>query len=258
MTGGYLGVTIDEFGGIYIADVNGDIVRYSASGTYLGVFGSVPAAQPDVFNGIAFGPDGKLYAATTGDRVFRFNTDGTGRTELIGTADPLNGAYGITTDAAGDLYVASYNSKRILRYTSTGTLIGSFVSGVTLQSAAAPEFGPDGKLYVSDYLDNKVHRFNGTTGAWEMSMDVTAALSGPVGLAFGLNNTLYVSSFLNDRILTYNRSTGDYTGIYQDSTSDSGLISPTYLVFTSIPEPGTFAVAAAGLALVSLLRRYRS
>ena len=258
LSGGYLGVTVDEFGKIYIADALGDIQSYSAGGTYLGVFGSIPVSQPDVFNGIAFGPDGRLYAATTGDRVFRFNADGNGRTELIGLADPLDGAYGLTTDAAGNLYVASYNSKQILKYTSTGTLIGSFVSGVTLQSAAAPTFGPDGKLYVSDYLDNKVHRFNGTTGAWEMSMDVTAALSGPVGLAFGLNNTLYVSSFLNDRILTYNRSTGDYTGIYQDSTSDPGLINPTYLVFTSIPEPGTFALAAAGLALVSLGRRSRS
>ena len=78
------------------------------------------------------------------------------------------------------------------------------------------------------------------------------------GLAFGLNNTLYVSSFLNDRILTYNRSTGDYTGIYRGSTSDPGLISPTYLTYVAadeVPEPGTVGLVAPGLSIAALVRR---
>jgi outer membrane protein assembly factor BamB len=241
LSGGYLGVAVDGFGGIFVADALGDILRYSSTGTYLGVFGSLPASQFDVFNGIAFGPDGKLYAATTGDRVFRFDSNGANRTELVGTADPLSGAYGLTSDGAGNLYVASYNSKQILKYTSAGTLAGSFVSGVTLQSAAAPTFGPGGKLYVSDYLANKVHRFDGSTGAWEMSMAVTAALSGPVGLAFDPAGTLYVASLLNDRILTYNSSTGAYLGIYQSSATDAGLLSPTYLAYIA-----DLAIAALG------------
>jgi outer membrane protein assembly factor BamB len=256
LTGGYLGVTIDEFGRIYVADSLGDILQYSSNGTYLGVFGSIPSNQVDVFNGIAFGPDGKLYGATlTGDGVYRFNANGTGRVEFIapGTGG-LDGAYGLTLDAAGNLYVAGYNSKQIHKYNSSGTFLGNFTSGITLQSAAAPTFGPDGKLYVADFFDNKIHRFNGTTGVWDATMALTDELLGPSGLAFGPNGVIYASSLLKDQILTYNYIANTYTGIYQSSATDSGLLAPTYLAFTSVPEPGTVGLAGLGVALMAFGR----
>lgn len=259
LSGGYLGVTVDEFGRIYIADAFGDIVRYSNSGTFMGVFGSVPSNQFDVFNGLAVGPGGYLYAATTGDAVYRFDLNGGSRTEFIAAGHGgLDGAYGVAVDSLGNLYVAGYNSGQIHKYDSSGVFIGNFTSGMALDTPAAPTFGPDGMLYVSDYAVNKVHRFNGTTGAWNATMDLTDELSGALGLAFGPNSTLYVSSLLKNQILTYNYATGAYTGIYQSSATDAGLLSPTYLAYVSdVPEPGTFALAGIGLVAAVLVRRAR-
>ena len=262
LSGGYLGVALDEFGRIYIADGLGDILRYNRNGGFIDVFGSIPSNQTDVFNGLAFGPDGSLYAATlSGDSVYRFGTNGN-RTEFIAPGNGgLDGAYGVAVDALGNVYVAGHNSGQIHKYDSTGAFLGNFTSGVTLNTPAAPTFGPDGKLYVSDYTVNKIYRFDGTTGVYDSNWTLapTNDLSGAFGLAFGSHGMLYVSSFLKDQILSYNYLTEQYTGIYRSSGTDGDLLAPTYLAFVSdVPEPGTFALAGMGLAVAAFVRRKRA
>ena len=103
-TGSTQGITIGPDNNVYVASHNtNQILKYSLTGTLLGIFASV-----DKPTGITFGPDGNLYVVSYDIRsVIRYNGS-TGA--LIGTFVANSGleiAYGLTFDAVGNLYVGS-------------------------------------------------------------------------------------------------------------------------------------------------------
>jgi sugar lactone lactonase YvrE len=98
----------------------------------------------------------------------------------------------------GDVYVASAGTNSVIRYTSSGQLLGTFVTGGSggLSDPRAVAFGPDGNLYVSSVTNNNILEYNGSTGAF-LSTFVPAGSGGlnyPSGMVFGQDGNLYVSS----------------------------------------------------------------
>ena len=80
------------------------------------------------------------------------------------SAGVFNGPTGIAWDAAGDLYVASFNNDSILKYDGVS---GQFRTPVVASGQAGLNrtdngmlFGPDGKLYIPSYLSNQILRFD--------------------------------------------------------------------------------------------------
>lgn len=211
---------------------------------FLDAAGLVPGAQS-----MRYGPDGNLYVcAEKVDRVLRF--DGATGT-LLGTFvgdDPntpqdedggLDGPTAAVFGPDGHLYVASFDTDRVLRYDGT---TGAFLDVFVVDDPATPAneaggldgpdagmtFGPDGRLYVPSFQSNQILRFDAETGAFVDVFNKSGPLSRPRMIRFRGDGVAFVTSWGNARILKY-APDGTFLGIFASPPT------PTGLVF----EPGT-------------------
>ncbi len=110
----------------------------------------------------------------------------------------LNQPKDLVVGPDSNVYVASATTNSVIRYTSTGQLMGTFVAGGSggLSSPKAIAFGPDGNLYASSVTTNNILEYSGSTGAF-LSIFVSAGsggLNNPCGMVFGQDGNLYVSN----------------------------------------------------------------
>ncbi|MBI1849218.1 MAG: hypothetical protein HYR85_02630, partial [Planctomycetes bacterium] len=169
-------------GDLFAASGANEIRRYDGeTGALRGRFVWDDPATPDDEShgldhatGLAFGPDGNLYAAGyVSNSVIRYD----GRTGafidvfVAPRSGGLNGAdIGMEFGPDGNLYVASQLTDSILRYDGNdGHFIDAFVPALRggLRRPSAFVFRPDGFLYVSSTSTDRVLRFNATTGAFD-------------------------------------------------------------------------------------------
>jgi DNA-binding beta-propeller fold protein YncE len=211
---------------------------------FLDAAGLVPGAQS-----MHYGPDGQLYVcAEKQDRVLRF--DGITGT-LLGTFvgdDPntpqdedggLDGPTAAIFGPDGHLYVASFDTDRVLRYDgATGAFLGVFVGNdpATPQDEtggldgpdAGMTFGPDGRLYVPSFQSNQILSYDPQTGAFLGIFNKSGPLSRPRMIRFRGDGVAFVTSWGNARILKY-APDGTFLATFASPPT------PTGLVF----EPGT-------------------
>ncbi|MDW8290944.1 MAG: Stp1/IreP family PP2C-type Ser/Thr phosphatase [Armatimonadota bacterium] len=104
---------------------------------------------------LVIAPDGNLYVMSEQGRVLRLSSDGK---ILTASAQPFSAAADpelkpdmvyFAVDPQGNLYVCDRANRRIVKYRSDGTLIGSIGEGV-LKRPAALAVGADGSVYVID------------------------------------------------------------------------------------------------------------
>jgi DNA-binding beta-propeller fold protein YncE len=131
---------------------------------------------------------------------------------------------------SASLIVACNSNSSVVRYSFKSQLPEVFVpSGTgTLNGTSKLVFGPDGNLYVSSQNNDRILRYDGTTGSF-IDIFVAAGSGGldvPVGLDFGPDGNLYVASNLS-AVRRYDGSTGAYI----DAFVPSGLGNPTGLLF---------------------------
>ena len=167
------GLTFGPDGNLYVANYNSDnVVKFNGStGAFMGVFASGNGlSNPGI--GLEFGPDGHLYVANDYQKVLRFNgSTGAYIDEFIALSNSSQRIGDIVFDKGCNWYVSNYIGDSIEKFTSNGNYIGRFDNGGSLSSPRGMTFGPDNNLYVADKTDNKVYRFNGTTGNF---MDIFA------------------------------------------------------------------------------------
>ena len=217
-----------------VLKANSGVARYRASnGTLLDVFARVDRVMDH--KAIAFGPDGNLYVGAYrhpqylepawDPQIWRFNgTTGA----LIDSFVPigsggLTGAVDLAFGPDGHLYVATPagwergRGQNILRYDGTsGAFLGEFVPARLggLTQPAGLTFGPDGNLYVSDLVNDRVLRYNGATGAFidNFVSNATGELKEPRGLAFGPDGHLYVCGLTG--VVRYGGTTGALIDVF--------------------------------------------
>lgn len=99
--------------------------------------------------GVAFAPDGKLYATGEAGQVYRIDLE-LGQSSQFATTGGFG--LGLTADAIGRLYVCDMGMKAVVRVQSDGQTEIFSTGPVDLPFAVPnfPAFGPDGSLYVSD------------------------------------------------------------------------------------------------------------
>jgi tripartite motif-containing protein 71 len=152
---------------VYVSDNSTNkIYIYNAKGTYLRTFapkGNVGAWHP---LGVAFGPDGSLYAtdiqgAGKAQRVVAFSPDGTLLRSM--GAPGLSFPNGIAIDQHGNIDVADSNNGRLLVFTPAGKIVATIGRGAGAGDLGLPRgVAGDGagRLYVVDSSDHMVRVYN--------------------------------------------------------------------------------------------------
>lgn len=157
-------------------------------------------------------------------RSSRHRFDWTG---LLGPALFLTALLSHPSPIRADLLVASSTNASILRFSTAGTSLGTFVpagsGGLILPTN--PIFGPDGNLYVPDFSAGAVRRYSGSTGAFIDSFvpPGSGGLSEPPAATFGPDKNLYVIDYGASVIRKYNGTTGAYVGVFTDGGGSSGI-----------------------------------
>jgi hypothetical protein len=101
-------------------------------------------------------------------------------------------------------------------------------AGYPLDYANHVVFGPNGHIYVSSALTNRVLEFHGVTGAFLRQL--SGGLAAPVGLEFLDDTTLLVASFSNDSIVAIDLTDGSSSTFV--SSGQGGLDGPADMVRT--------------------------
>ena len=167
----------------------------------------------------------------------------------------------------GSLYVLDQRNQRVRKIDANGvitTVVGTGEPGFSgddgppneaqlqLPAGANPlpagglAFDPQGRLYISDALNNRIRRVdfendlietvagNGTAGfAGDDGPATSAALNNPRDLTFGPDGQLYIADELNHRIRVLDLTTGTITTIAgngnEDFSGDGGTASDAAL-----------------------------
>ncbi len=97
---------------------------------------------------LAFGPDGKLYAAMASGAIVRMNADGSGRERFVNTGGRV---LGFDFDARGHL-IAADAMRGLLSVAPDGklTVLADQVGGQPIRYADAVAVAKSGKIYLSD------------------------------------------------------------------------------------------------------------
>lgn len=238
---GARGLAFGPDGNLYVASFNtNQVLKYRATnGQSLGVFATSGTGLNaiDGPTAIAFGRDGNLYVSSfNNDRVLRYNgltgafRDAVARPGQGG----LDGPAGLAFNSGGNLLVVSRNTSRVLGFdTGLGRDFGSFIDAAgNLNVPTGMTISRDGGLFVSSFSDNRVGRYNATTGAF-VSDFVTAGLGGLVGprsVLFGPDGNFYVLSSGTNQVIRYNGGTGALIGVFT-APAPAGLSDPWSMVF---------------------------
>ena len=164
-----------------------------------------------------------LFDAITGEALAPFVSPG------HGGLDSTNGI--AISPHTGNLLVASVRTSSIKEYARSADgcesdYLGDFVEGIVASGIA---FGPDGKLYVTDFGGDRVLCYDGETGAQDPSYEASGCgLDGPTGLLFTSGGDLLVGSQYTNSVIQFDTDTGSTCSI---AANDCGLVTPVGLAF---------------------------
>ncbi|RJP31728.1 MAG: hypothetical protein C4547_15125 [Phycisphaerales bacterium] len=204
---------VDMFVARYRTD---EVFRFDGrTGERLGVF----AALENIATGCV-GPDGLLYFIQYGrnSRIWKF--DG-GEGVLVREALLYATALCLTPD--GNLLVCHDSGTIIKLDRNTGRGIDTFEPAP--RAIGNLTFGPDGKLYATDPLYDRIFHWDGHTGAFLGEFTRGGGLDAPGTLAFGPDGHLYVASA--NRVLRYDSLTKQLLGVFIDGRRAGINVGPS-------------------------------
>ena len=268
-------ITRDSLGNLYVADggnncirkidVNSNVTTVAGSAAgYVNSIGSLASFRNP--NGIALDPLGNLYVGESGNNLVRkitplptFTCGESSETVQVttfagsgdqggydaqGTAATFFGAWAVTVDSTGNVYVVDTWSRIIRKITPAGAVTtfagvytgsgsGSLVDGPANASYFNNPIGIavdlSGNVYVADTGNNCIRRIAGgqvitfagkSTAGFLDAIGSNAQFSGPTGVACDSVGNLYVADAGNNRIRYINTTTSNVT-TFSGSTAGS-------------------------------------
>jgi peptidyl-prolyl cis-trans isomerase A (cyclophilin A) len=206
------------------------VLRFDGdSGAFKSVFATGHGlANP---NGIAYGPDGNLYAGNGDEgRVLVFDGQSGAYLRDFVTPETSGGNAGNRAIAFlpdGDLLVDSGATSQILRYQAgTGTFKGVFASGGGMTGPVGLTVAPDGKVYVGAALSNRVYVYD-SAGALLRTLAPPSGQSNCTGVLIDPAGGLLVALSVTNTVLRMDAVTGAATTF----ASGGGLNIPINLIF---------------------------
>ena len=303
------GVAVGADGSVYFADTNNNVVRKVTPGGVISTIagngtagssgdgGAGASAQLNSPEGVAVDASGNVYIADSGNNRVRkvtpsgtistFAGNGTAGSTGDGSAAAsaeLYAPFGLTLDAAGNLYITEFTGDRVRKVSaSTGvisTVAGDGIGGYTGDGGPAVNAELDapkglavdasGNIYIADSVNNVVRRVTpagaistavGTGGsgfAGDLGPASAAQLNNPTGLAMDSAGNLYITDgstrvrrvFPDGIILTIaGNGTRGYSGDGGAATS-AQLSGPAGI---AVASTGALYVADSGNNAIRLL-----
>ena len=271
------GITTDNAGNVYVTDrfnhsirkitPTGVVSTFAGTGGFGNVDGIGTAASFWEPNGITIDPSGNLYVVEVFNHQVRkitpagvvttfAGTGAAGNIDGIGTTASFDTPTGITTDAAGNIYVAEINNHQIRKITPSGvvtTLAGSGVAGSadgvgTLASFNQPTgivTDASGNIYVTDGGNHIIRKVSPT--------GVVTTIAGLAGVTGNINGNATSSTFNNPIGITVdidgNLLISDFSNNMIRKIEDCILEPPTP---TPIPTMNQWGLMIFGLLLINL------
>ena len=240
------GVANDSAGNLYVADTQNHTIRKITPAGLVSTFAGTPKTSGSgggLFSspgGVAIDSADNLYVADTGNNIIRkMNTTGGapnvttlagvagagGYFDGAGTSALFNAPQSLTTDSAGNVYVAdtgNHNIRKILPNGTVSTFAGSTastpVSGIAEGNSSAARFNKPwgivgdsaGYLYVTDNVNNTIRKISPTGDVSTIAGKANipgnadgggvARFNSPKGIVKDSSGNLYVSDYFNHTI----------------------------------------------------------
>jgi uncharacterized protein (TIGR03663 family) len=220
------GVSVATDGSIYVADAgNNRIDKFDPTGRFvmsIGTAGSNDGQFQEPW-AVAVAADGTIFAADTWNhRIEKFDASGKflqawgtfGDTTAQAPGDKTALLYGpraIAIDADGNLWVVDTGNKRVVKFSPSGQVLGSFGSLGTSAGQFAEPVGiaisaKTGDIFIADTWNHRVQRFTKDFAPalqWNViGWESTSVVNKPY-LALDASDNVYVTDPENHRILKY-------------------------------------------------------
>lgn len=186
-------LTVEPNGNLVVTDARrATVLRFDPGGRLLSEwgpqFGTTQLKEPA---GVAVAGDSYYVVDRGTPRIFRL--DSSGQPQAIIDLQPLGpyGLNGLVVDAAGYMYVADTGRNRILVLSPAGQLVkqighsGTDLGGFTQPMMLA--IAPDGALFVTDWENSRIERFNSAleaTDTWSLGFRAFGLAVDPLGRVF--------------------------------------------------------------------------
>jgi sugar lactone lactonase YvrE len=272
-----VGVCIDSFGNLYIADYWNNRIQKWAPGATEGVTvagtgtAGRNANQLSYPVGVCIDSFGNLYIADyKNHRIQKWAPGATEGVTVAGTtgtsgpnANQLNFPIGLCIDSFGNLYIADIDNHRIQKWAPGAT------EGVTVAGTGIPGSNPNrlsqpfdvtldasGNVYVADRNNHRVQKWapGSTEGVTVAGTGISGSnanqLNGSVGVALDSFDNLYVTDFTNSRVQKFTNNTPQ---IVIPAGQTSGNLITTAVVDGIIEEDETIILTptASGATFAS-------
>ncbi|MGA2798902.1 MAG: hypothetical protein ABSE63_15090, partial [Thermoguttaceae bacterium] len=196
-------------GQLLVSDrVSNQILEYNLDGSFRKAL--VPPSFPTLYtpSGMVLGNGSDLFVANEniGDNTYNVQRYNWRTGENLGGFDlGLNGPGGLLFDrASSTLYVSDFGGHQIVKYnTSTGDKTW-LDAGAEVNGLADMALGQDGNLYVSNFWDGTVLRFNPT--AQTFTGAPTTYFSGANGLVFDSSGNLDLVGMFTNNVYQFDSS----------------------------------------------------
>jgi CSLREA domain-containing protein len=223
---------------LYVCDASdGQVLKYSAKGTYDGVFigaGGAPALPNDIATGSYSTNEAYVYVSGFTGGVKYFNRNTGAPVGTLSTAGST-GAFAPTSIFLfqDNLFASNYqpdiapNKPGIWQFTTSTASFNSYLAQTTVPLNSIVRW--NGKIYATDPTNNLVLKFD-DTGTPEGTFASGSGLNRPRGFAFGADAELYVANELGDNVLRFDGATGAFQNVFIAAGS-GGLDAPQNLAF---------------------------
>jgi len=219
-------------------------LRFAAAWNGLGT----PVGGISYPEGLGVSPNGRLLVADTwndrillcddeGRPVAAFGKNGQAKGELLRPRS-------VTTDGRGNIYVVDCWNQRVQKFSPEGRFMMTFgQQGAPLGYDEGPgkwvyphsaAVDSNGNIYVSDFNNNRVHKFN-AMGKFVMMWGIQGRQDGqfshPSGLAIDKQDRLYVADLGNNRVqrFTFNqKGAAVFDGKWGEQGADPGQFDRPY------------------------------
>ena len=244
------GMTIDSSGNYYVADTSNQRIRKVSAET--GTITTIAGNGTITETGFPLGDGGAATSAT------------------------LNNPNGLTTDSAGNVYIADTGNNRIRKISSAGvisTIAGTGSAGYSgdggaatlamLRSPRSVAVDGAGNIFIADSSNHRIMKVNGATGIittlagdgyygyfGDGGVATRAEFNGPVGVVLDGAGNIYIADRNNHRIRKVTAATGIISTVAGNGISgyagDGGAATAAKLYY-----PNGIALDSAGNMFIS-------